>query len=511
MGLRFSLDPLLGSRSPFMVFFPAIAAAVFCGRALGGLVATSLSLLAANYFFSDPRYSLGTQGGAESWIVALFLLGAGVIICLGESMHRARDRSEALRAKAERTEQEARHVVETANEGIWLLDEQGRVEMVNPRLCEMLGYTAEEMKGQHKWDFVFPEDQARARALFERRRKGISEQADLRFRSKPGQPVWILMAAKARFDEQGRFKGALDMFTDITDRKKLELELEAKILERTGRLEEIIQELEVFSYSIAHDLRAPLRAMQGISRAVLEDYEHLLPEQGRDYLKRIADSARLMDRQILNVLEYNRLLGDELPVHAVELTGVLAEILAYPDLEAHRDCIRVDTELPLVLANRAALKQVLANLLSNAVKFVVSGQKPQVRLRAERNGEFVVLFIKDNGIGISSKGQQKIFRLFQRLQPTEIYEGTGIGLAIVKKAVERMGGQVGVKSEPGKGSEFWITLPVAKEGALAADTPNEATAHQTLAAVMGDAAGHQPPNGQQLQTVPFWPAGKAAA
>ncbi len=459
--LRFLLNRFLGPHSPYITFFPAIAISVFFGRAGAGLLASFLSLLAANFFFVEPRFALGSSTSADAATVALFLFGAGVIIWLGEAMHRAHDRSDALQREARDTAREASQLIETANEGIWLLDAQGRVGMVNPRLCEMLGYSSDEMLRKYKWDFVFPEDVPAAQKLFERRRSGISEQADLRFRSKDGQEVWLLMAGRARFDAKGRFQGALDMFTDISDRKKLEQELERKIAERTGRLQEIIKELEVFSYSIAHDLRAPLRAMQGISKAVLEDYANLLPEQGRDYLHRIASSAKLLDRQILNVLEYNRLLGGELPMEEIDLEGLIREVLAYPDLQTGSASITLQTRMPLVHGNRPAVKQVVYNLLTNGIKFVAPGQSPAVNIRAEVNSDVARIYFRDNGIGISSKGQQKLFKLFQRLHSPEVYDGTGIGLAIVKIAVERMGGQVGVISDLGKGSEFWIQLKVA--------------------------------------------------
>ncbi len=480
--LRFLLDPILGSHTPYITFFPAVAIAVYFGRARAGLLASFLSLLAANLLFIEPRFALGTANKAQVAGVALFLFGAGVIIWIGESMHQARDRSETLRREARATEQEARQIVETANEGIWLLDATGRVVMVNPRLCEMLGYRSEEMLGRFKWDFVFPEDVPKARQLFERRRSGVSEQVDLRFRSKQAQEVWILLAARARFDSQGRFEGALDMFTDFSDRKKLEHELERKIAERTGRLEEVVKELEVFSYSIAHDLRAPLRAMQGISKAVLEDYAHLLPGEGQEYLARIAASAKLLDRQILNVLEYNRLLGGELPMEEVDLEALIREVLTSPDLQTARPSITIESHLPSVEGNRPALSQAVSNLLSNAVKFVAPGRTPAVEIRAEPRGDSVRVYFKDNGIGISQKGQQKIFRLFQRLHSAEAYDGTGIGLAIVKIAVERMGGQVGVNSEPGKGSEFWVQLKRANTGKLPHTSPLElAVSHQPSA------------------------------
>jgi PAS domain S-box-containing protein len=460
--LRSLLDPVLGAHSPFITFFPAVAIAVFFGRAPAGLLATFLSMLAGDFLFVAPRFVLGTPDKTDAMILAVFLLGAGVIIWLGETMHRAHDRAEALQRETAAAEERARQIVETANEGIWILDAQAKIVMVNPRLRELLGYNADEMTGRLKWDFLFPEDVPMAKELFERRRHGISDKVDLRFRSKAGGEVWTVVAATPRFDSSGKFAGALDMFTDISARKRLEQELENKVAERTARLQDIVQELEVFSYSIAHDLRAPLRAMQGISKAVIEDFARLLPPEGRNYLERVAESAKLLDRQILNVLEYSRLLGGELPLEEVDLNGLIADILvSYPDLEGRRQCIHLDDRLPAVRGNRSALTQVVSNLLNNAVKFVDPARTPEVRIRAEATPSAVRIIFKDNGIGISKKGQQKIFGLFQRLQPVGAYEGTGIGLAIVKKAVERMGGRVGVSSEVGQGSEFWVELALA--------------------------------------------------
>jgi len=464
--LRFALDPYLGSDVPFILFFPAVAVAAFLGRARGGLLALILSLVAADFLVMHPRYSFGTTSFAQSFSLWVFLCSAGIIVALGEAMHRARDRVAILRQNAESLEKEARQIIETASEGIWILDKQGCITMANPRVCEMLGYRAEEILGRHKWDFVFKEDVLAAKALFEQRQHGLPEHTDFRFRSKSGREVWTILAARPRFDAQGTFAGALDMFTDITQRKQQEQILEGMVADRTARLRETVSELETFSYSIAHDLRAPLRAMQGLSKAVVEDYSQLLPEQGRDYLQRVAASASRLDRQILDVLTYSYLVRGELPVKTVDTARLITEILeSSPDLRSNRDSIQMTGPLPLVLGNPAALSQVFSNLLSNAIKFVAPGTTPEVRVSAENDGEYARLIFEDNGIGIPSKDQHKIFALFQRLHPLDVYDGTGIGLAIVKKAAERMGGHVGLSSEPGKGSRFWVQLKISSPSA----------------------------------------------
>ena len=473
--LRYALDPWLGGRGTFATFFPAVAVAVFIGRLPAGLWSIILSTLAADYLFFVPRHSLGIQGKTQAAELLAFMVGSAIIVGFGEAMHSARQRAAALRKKSQANEKKARQIIETANEGIWVLDADARITMVNPRLCEILGYRAEELLGGKKWDFLFPEDRPATQRLFERRRAGISEQADVRFRTKEGKELWTLMAARALFDERGRFEGALDMFTDITQRKLAEERLEQSLLERTDRVREIAREMELFSYSMAHDLRAPLRAMQGLARVVLEDFSEYLPEEGNQHLKRLAASANRMDQLILDVLQYSHLVRGELPLQELDAKGLIAEVVAnFPDLGPAQADIALEGKFPPVLANPGALTQIVSNLLSNAVKFVAHGVKPRVRVWAQRDKGIVMFFFKDNGIGIPKKAYNKLFGLFQRLHPTDAYEGTGIGLAIVRKAAERMGGEVGFESEVGKGSQFWVTLrAVSQEEPASTPVPQE--------------------------------------
>ena len=289
--LRYALDPLLADHGVFATYFPAVAVAVFFGRLSAGLWSIFLSTLAADFLFFSPRHSLGIQGSTQAAELLAFMLGAGIIVGFGEAMHIARNKAAELRKKSEANEKKARQIVETANEGIWVLDANARISMVNPRMCEMLGYPVEEMLGAHKWDFFFPEDTRAMQQLFERRRAGISEHVDVRFRTREGKELWTLMAARSLRDPDGHFEGALDMFTDITQRKYAEDRLEQAVTERGDRVREIAREMELFSYSMAHDLRAPLRAMQGLARVVLEDFSSFLPQEGRDHLHRLAAAA----------------------------------------------------------------------------------------------------------------------------------------------------------------------------------------------------------------------------
>jgi PAS domain S-box-containing protein len=254
---------------------------------------------------------------------------------------------------------------------------------------------------------------------------------------------------------------------EITERKqaekevqKLNLELEARVQSRTADLQESNEQLQAFTYTVAHDLRAPLRAMQGFSQALLEDYHPLLDSVGQDFLRRVMEASQRMDSLIQDLLSYSRLSQVQLAVEPVRLdTAIELTLLTFAaEIRQSQATVHVEGPLPSVLAHPVTIEQVLANLLSNSLKFVAPDTEPCIRIRAEERPPFVRLCIDDNGIGISPEHQERIFGVFERLHASDTFPGTGIGLAIVRKGVERMGGRAGVFSKPGTGSTFWIDL-----------------------------------------------------
>ena len=233
--------------------------------------------------------------------------------------------------------------------------------------------------------------------------------------------------------------------------------------ERRAKLEMANQDLEAFAYSVSHDLRAPLRAIRGFSAAIREDFHKDLPSEAQKYFEQITNSSDRMDALIQDMLHYGRVSRAEVELVPVSLDETVAEAkeALEADIAQSRAEIVVPKSLPEVRAHSGLLTQVLVNLLSNAIKFVPTGVQPRIQITALAQDGVVRLTVLDNGIGVPPEYRQKIFGVFERLHPADEYPGTGIGLAIVQKAVSRMEGKVGMDSLPEGGSCFWIELPKA--------------------------------------------------
>ncbi len=614
-------------------------------------------------------------------------------------------------------ERRFRQIFETAHEGIWILSADARIEMVNHRMAEMLGYTAAELVGRRKFDFIFPEDASHIQELFAQRRAGRSATTEVRFRRKNGTPLWTLMSARP-VQRDGSFAGTLDMFSDITARrhaekrfrlffessaagyalvdpatgrylhvnqrwcdmlgrtreellqltyrdvtypedwgpdlqrfsdlfagrvsevsiekryvrgdgtmfwghvtssivrnksgvpevqlsvvqditarkraeeelvesrtrlrlaveaadlgiyyydgstgenawneharrllgiapeqvvtadivlsrvhpddralvrsemerlrgaaetalefelehrvilpggieryiavrgfaetrlapdgrpalhvvgalrditasKQSELDLRNKVVERTRELEEKTRQLEGFVYTVAHDLRAPLRSINGVADLLIDEHGRMDRETALANLERIKATTRRMDGLIRDLLAYSRVNQIEIALETVDLAAVTQSALRElaPEIEITGANISIAAPLPIALGERVIIEQVLLNLLSNAIKFTRPGEAPKVHVSAHENEHWIRIEIRDHGIGVPAQYHHRIFNVFERLQSSRDYPGTGIGLAIVAKGVERIGGRYGVRSEPAQGSTFWIELKPAK-------------------------------------------------
>jgi len=372
----------------------------------------------------------------------------------------------AVVAERKRARDELHALFENTQEAILIANGDSRYVDANPAACALTGYTRAELIGMKVRDITpIAAQDSGIRQWKEFLRTGKME-GEYAIRRRDGRMVEVEFRAVANF-----LPGLhLSVMRDITERKqaehqvrRLNEELERRVEERTAKLREALREIDTFSYSVAHDLRGPLRAMTGFSEALLQDFSPNLPAEGQDFVLRIADAGRRMDALIMDILAYSRLSRDEVPLDPVGLEDVVNQVLTNmaKEIRERQATVTVRSPLPRVVGHAAMLEQVVTNLVSNAVKFSRRGVAPEVVIRAESRGGTVRLWIEDNGIGISPEYQERVFGLFQRLNPVEAFPGTGVGLAIVRRAMERMGGSSGVESTSGQGSRFWVEVPQA--------------------------------------------------
>jgi PAS domain S-box-containing protein len=385
----------------------------------------------------------------------------------------ADDVEEAARAALRVSEMRCRRLFEAALEGVLLLDPAtGKITDANPFMSELLGCTLEELVGRELWEIGLVQDQPTSREmLLALRKKHSIRYEDLPLQSRTGRTREVEVVAN--FYQEGARHVIQCNVRDITERKRVEQELRAakneigrqavelqkKVAEHTVQLRQTIGELEAFSYSVSHDMRSPLSAMRGFAEILLEDHSAQLDAEGIKYLQKIDVAAGRLDTLVQEVLAYTRAFRGEVIMESVDLDALVRQIIeTYPQLQTGRAEIQIEGTLPKVLGAGASLAQCLSNLLTNAVKFVAPGTKPRVKIRAQALAADIRLWVEDNGIGIAPKDQTRIFQMFARVDHATAYEGTGLGLTIVRKAVERMGGRMGVESEVGQGSKFWIQL-----------------------------------------------------
>ncbi|WNZ27834.1 PAS domain S-box protein [Leptolyngbya sp. NK1-12] len=480
---------------------------------------------------------------------------------------------EAERNQLRESEQRLHRVILEAPLPLILHTEGGEVVQINRMWTELSGYTQADMPTVDDWiNLAYRREQRPVQASI-RAKINTLYQVDQRVEegeiaiitARGEQRIWEFFSAPIGNLPDGR-RLVITAALDITDRKQAEAALrelnttlEQRVADRTAELQDANDALKAFTYSVSHDLRAPLRTLQGFTQALQEDCADQIDELGQSYIDYIMEGAQQMDTLISDLLAYSRLSRVEINLYPVDLDAALSEVLQQlsQSIQAHHAQIHIHSPLPPVQAHRTTLIQVLTNLLSNALKFVPADVTPKIEIWAEalanqereetgdrrqnesnqrsgvrlprasadgsqasqsvsrrepgfperqptgarsqaspppsfgeaheppsssfgeahgspsplvRRGSraaspppptLIRLWVKDNGIGIAPEHQERIFRVFERLHGVESYPGTGIGLAIVRKGLERMGGQAGVESQLGEGSRFWIALPGA--------------------------------------------------
>jgi PAS domain S-box-containing protein len=393
---------------------------------------------------------------------------------------RARAELAQAEAAARESESQYRRIVETANEGIWILDKDARVTFLNARMAEILGSPPDEVRGRLKWDFLFDEDQEAAQALFARRRAGMRDQADVRFRHRDGRAVWTQMSASPLYDEQGKFAGALDMFTDVTERKRAEEQLretgrqrERALTELQARTEELkattqqlwqaakLAGVGELAASIAHELNNPLGTVSLRVEGVLAKTPPDDPR--RKPLEVIEQEVERMASLVANLLQFSRAGRDQ-----VSTVDVCEEVTKTVELISHhlrKKRVQVDTDfdpaVPTIHADRQQLRQVLLNLFTNAADAMPDGGHLTPHVHAgELPGGVPAVFIEvsDTGAGISPEHLARVCDPF--FTTKEEGKGTGLGLAICRRIVDQHRGRLEVESRVGQGTTIRIALPI---------------------------------------------------
>ena len=405
---------------------------------------------------------------------------ASVAHLLSQGLERKRA-EDALRESSERFQTLADNITPLA----WMANPDGWIFWYNKQWFDYTGTTLEEMQGWG-WEKVHhPDHIGRVTEKWRTHlQAGEAWEDTFPLRRRDGEYGWFLSRARPIRDAQGKIVRWFGTNTDVTDLRATEeqlratqgrlrqhaQELEGRVDERTASLNESLKSFETLLYTIAHDLRAPNRAMQGYAQLLAEGYAEKLDDDGRMYLKRIAAAAIKNERLIRDLLEFGRLAHVQFPCHGLDPKPVIEAVVTglEREIQASKATIRVAEAWPEVWGNDAALGHALTNLVANALKYVGTGIAPKIEIYPKPvsesthpgSSDSVRLCVKDNGIGVPADQRERIFEPFQRAS-TESYEGTGMGLAIVRKAAERMGGKAGVDSEPGEGSCFWIELLLA--------------------------------------------------
>jgi PAS domain S-box-containing protein len=419
----------------------------------------------------NPFSVINTNADYVAVCVAIVMVTAlqwAVITRLKENTRKAQAEVEERRRAEEAlrtSETRYRLLVEQAPLGIAIIDHRGFIDQANPAACEMLGYSHDELIGRDPLTIMDSAEHAQARQEFSPLQVGETLNIELTMIRKDGVRLPVMGSTRQMPD--GRYQY---IFQDISERKQAEEEVRAlneqldkRVRERTAELETANKELESFSYSVSHDLRAPLRAINGFSNLLISDYADKLSGEALMYLDKVKENANKMALLIDDLLTFSRLSRNPLKKRRVDLRGLVVQVIEELHAEAGEREIKWQIgDLAPCQADPALLKQVYANLIGNALKYTRPRPVPVIEIGSRMLRGQTVYFVRDNGVGFDMKYAGNLFGVFQRLHSEADFEGTGIGLAIVQRIVNRHGGRIWAESEVDQGATFFFTL-VAKQ------------------------------------------------
>ena len=448
----------------------SVALAAWYGGARAAVVSLLLAIVAFDYFFVEPLYTFAiAPSEIPNFIV--FAAFAGLVTWFSAVRHRAeeqlRQALERLQIEvAERTQQA--NLLDLTHDTIFVRDMNDVILFWNRGAQEMYGWTREEAIGKRADDllhtvFPVPVEEIRAELLRNGRWDGELEKV-----RKDGARVIASSRWSLQRDERGNPKAILATNHDVTERKRREEQVQAlndELEKRSLALEATNKELEAFAYSVSHDLRAPLRHMSGFTELLQKNSAGALSEKGQRYIGIILESAKRMGNLIDDLLAFSRIGRAETHKTTVSLEQLVQEAVAeVREDSAGRDIVWKIGGLPSWHGDRSMLRLTFVNLIANAVKFTRTRPRAEIEIGcAERKQDQVVVFVRDNGVGFDMKYVNKLFGVFQRLHPSDKFEGTGIGLATVQRIVHRHGGRVWAEGAVDSGATFYFSLSTARE------------------------------------------------
>jgi PAS domain S-box-containing protein len=459
LAFRWSLEPLVRGGVPLAAMYVAVAFSVWYGGWKPAALIAVVGYFGGLFLFLPPRFTFKLWADIGIIRTFLYALSCSIIIYLCESIRRARQRHAA-------SEKKLVSMLENMREAFCSVDADWRISFANRGAEEFLQSKRAALIGRSLWDVLPASVNTPAEAEL---RRAMREESSVNFETNTFVPgSWHAVTAT-------RVDGELSIFfQDITASRAHVDQLERLVDDRTAALQRIVSDLEAFSYTLVHDMRAPLRAISGFAEILSMDHAQNLNADGKRHLGRIEHSAARMDQLIVDILSYSQLSRNPPELRPVNLDATVRDILrSHREFQPDRADIDIVAPLPVVNGNDALLTQCFSNLLHNATKFVAPMVKPRIRIGARVDGETARIEITDNGIGIAPEAVGRIFEPFRREHAN--YDGTGIGLAIVQRVVDQLGGRVGVDSEPGKGSCFWVELRTRCRPAV---TSPEAVGHQ---------------------------------
>jgi PAS domain S-box-containing protein len=369
------------------------------------------------------------------------------------------------------SERRFRSLVTATAQVVWATDPEGQVEDM-PMWRALTGQTVDEVRGAGWLNAVHPEDRASTAEVWAKAVKDRSiYDVEYRIRRNDGQYRHFAVRGVPLLGDDGCINEWVGTCTDITERKqaeeevrRLNTELEERVIQRTAQLEASNKELEAFTYSVSHDLRAPLRHISGFSKLLTEEFGSTLPPEAQHHLQRIQEGTRRMGLLVDDLLNLGRIGRHEMRLQVTGLTSVVSETLA--DLKSECEGRQVEWKigpLPFVECDPGLIKQVFQNLLSNAVKFTRPRSPAVIEVGQKDQEGTPVVFVRDNGVGFNMKYADKLFGVFQRLHRPEDFEGTGVGLATVQRIIQKHGGRIWVESALDKGATFYFTLGISEK------------------------------------------------